>query len=94
MRGYYDSIDDMFKGVNLDKGLITKFIENRNLPGEEFITFMNDMEKNYSKDSVVEHFIKFLIYIGDPTPGHFESKLIKYNDLLVELFKTNSLRDK
>lgn len=67
----------MFQGQNLDKGLVGRFIENRNLPGEEFSALMKKLENDYSKDSVVEHFIKFLIYIGDPTPGHFESKLIK-----------------
>lgn len=78
----------------MDKGLVEKMLENRNLPGDEFDQFLKDLEKNQSKDSIVENFIKFLIYIGDPTPGHFESKLIKYNDILIEMFKTNTNRDK
>jgi len=36
----------MFKGTHMDKGLVEKMLENRNLPGDEFDQFLKDMEKN------------------------------------------------
>jgi len=35
----------MFKNTHMDKGLVDKMLENRNLPGEEFDQVLKELEK-------------------------------------------------
>lgn len=73
----FETFDDMFKGQDYDAQIVADLMEKKGCSNDELRQCLVNLEKNFSRASIVENLVKWLLWVSHWTPSHLESKLIK-----------------